>query len=290
MDYADKGCGGMKILLTGSTGFIGRNIREAWASRGDLCIPPHQELDLLDARTVYGYLREGRFDVILHMANTNDMVHPERTSKILEHNLRMFCNLERCRELYGKLYYFGSGAEYDMRHYIPQMRESYFGTHIPQDPYGFSKYIMSKQAAGNIYDLRLFGVFGKYEEWQRRFISNMIYRNLTGQVMEMNQNTYLDYLYINDLIPVLEWFLTHEPKHHHYNVCAGQRFELLSLARMVMEETGLPGRIVVRQGGLKPEYTGDNSRLRKELGEISLTPMRTAIRELIGYYRENGFH
>ena len=280
----------MKIFLTGVTGFIGKNLKEIWTGRYDLYTPPHQELDLLDTGAVVTYLKENLFDVILHTANINNVTHPERAPHILDHNLRMFYNLECCRNLYGKLYYFGSGAEYDMRHYIPQMPESYFGTHIPQDPYGFSKYIMSKQAAGNIYDLRLFGVFGKYEEWQRRFISNMIYRNMTGQAMEINQNTYFDYLYINDLIPVLEWFLTHEPKHHHYNVCAGQRFELLSLAHMVIEETEISGRIVVKQEGRKPEYTGDNSRLREELGEISFTPMRTAIRELIGYYRENGFH
>lgn len=118
------------------------------------------------------------------------------------------------KPLPSRLYYFGSGAEYDMRHYIPSMRESYFGTHVPQDPYGFSKYLMSSLATGNIYDLRLFGVFGKYEEWQRRFISNMIYRNLTGQTMGMNQNMYFDYLYINDLSSILEWFLFHEPNCH----------------------------------------------------------------------------
>lgn len=280
----------MKLLLLGTTGFIGRNLKESWAGRYDLSAPSHRELDLLDGEAAERYLREGRFDVVLHTANTNHLTHPEQGPHILEHNLRMFCNLERCRDLYGKLYYLGSGAEYDMRHYIPKMPESYFGTHIPQDPYGFSKYIMSKQAAGNIYDLRLFGVFGKYEEWQRRFISNMIYRNLTGQVMEMNQNMYFDYLYIDDLISILEWFLAHEPRHHHYNVCSGRRFELASLARMVMEETGVPSRIAVKQAGLKPEYTGDNSRLREELGEISLTPIRTAIRELIDYYRKNGFH
>lgn len=280
----------MKILLTGAAGFIGRNFKESWEGRYDLYAPSHRELDLLDAGAVERYLRKHSFVVVLHTANTNNVVYPDRAPHILEHNLRMFCNLERCRHLYGKLIYFGSGAEYDMRHYIPRMPESYFGVHIPQDPYGFSKYIMSKQAAGNIYDLRLFGVFGKYEEWQRRFISNMIYQNLAGQVMEINQNTYFDYLYINDLIPILEWFLTHEPRHHHYNVCSGRRFELLSLARMVMEETGIPTTIVVKQDGLKPEYTGNNSRLQEELGEIFLTPMRTAIRELIGYYREKGFH
>lgn len=279
----------MKILLLGATGFIGRNLKEAWANRYDLASPTSRELDLLDAEAVESYLREGRFDVVLHTANTNHLIHPEREPYILEHNLRMFYNLERCRDLYGKLYYFGSGAEYDMRHYVPQMPESYFEAHIPQDPYGFSKYIMSKQATGNIYDLRLFGVFGKYEEWQRRFISNMVYRNLTGQVLQMNQNMYFDYLYVNDLIPILEWFLSHEPAHHHYNVCSGQRVELLSLARMVIEETGIPGEITILQDGLKTEYTGSNRRLEEELGGLRFTPVRIAVQELIQYYQEHGF-
>ena len=279
----------MKLLLLGGTGFIGKNLKEAWIGRYDLYAPSHRELDLLDAAAVERYLREGYFDVVLHTANTNNVTHPERASHMLEHNLRMFCNLERCHDLYGKLLYFGSGAEYDVRHYIPKMREEYFETHIPRDPYGFSKYIMSKLATGNIYDLRLFGVFGKYEEWQRRFISNMIYRNLTGKVMQMNQNMYFDYLYINDLIPILEWFFVREPKHHHYNVCSGQRFELLSLARMVIEKTGIPSEIVILQEGMKPEYTGDNSRLREEAGDISLTPIETAIADLVAYYRSSGF-
>ncbi len=280
----------MKILLTGSTGFIGRNLKEAWEGHYDLSAPKRDELNLLDAEAVERYLRGGRYDVVFHLANTNDFTRPDRADLAVEYNLRMFCSLEHCRDLYGKLYYFGSGAEYDMRHYIPQMKETYFGAHIPQDAYGFSKYIMSKLAAGNIYDLRLFGVFGKYEEWQRRFVSNMIYRNLTGQDMRMNQNMYFDYLYIHDLISVLEWFLTHEPNYHHYNVCSGQRVELRSLARMVIEETGVPGKIIAVHEGLKPEYTGDNSRLLAELGALPLTPVREAVRELVSYYQENGFH
>jgi len=280
----------MKILLTGSTGFIGRNLFETWTNRYTLSAPTRQELDLLDSQAVEKYLDAEHFDIVVHTANMNNVRYQMSDAQLLDGNLRMFLNLERCSNLYGKMYYLGSGAEYDMRNYIPQMTESYFGTHIPQDPYGLSKYAMSKLSKGNIFDLRLFGVFGKYEEWQRRFISNMIYRNLTGQVMEMNQNMYFDYLYITDLISILEWFLTHEPARHHYNVCSGQRVELLSLAEMVIEETGMPGEIVILRGGLKPEYTGDNSRLLAEMGKLSLTSMRTAIRELVAYYRENGFH
>lgn len=284
-----QGLGMMKLLLLGTTGFIGRNVKETWENRYHLCTPARAELDLLDEGTVERYLRNGKFDAVFHMANANLLTHPEWMPCAMEYNLRMFCNLERCHDLYGRMIYFGSGAEYHMEHYVPQMPESYFGKHIPKDPYGFSKYIMSKMAAGNIYDLRLFGVFGKYEEWQRRFISNMIYRNLTGQVLQINQNMYFDYLYVNDLIPILEWFLNHEPVHHHYNVCSGQRVELLSLARMVIEETGIPGEITILQDGLKTEYTGSNRRLQEELGRLRFTPVRTAVQELIQYYREYGF-
>lgn len=280
----------MKILLTGSTGFIGRNLKEAWESKYDLSAPLRQELDLLDDSAVEQYLREGRFDIVVHTANTNNVVYQVNEYQLLDRNLRMFFNLKRCNTLYGKLYYFGSGAEYDMHHYIPRMPESYFGTHVPTDPYGFSKYIMSQAAGGNIYDLRLFGVFGKYEEWKRRFISNMIYLNLNGKLMQMNQNMYFDYLFVEDLVGIMEWFLTHDPQHHHYNLCSGTRVDLMSLARMVMQATGVPGQIAVCYEGWKTEYTGDNSRLLIELGDISLTPMETAIQKLVRYYRENGFH
>lgn len=279
----------MKILLTGSSGFIGRNLKETWMDRYDLIVPTRQELDLLDAGAVERFLKAGQFDIVFHTANTNQTRRPISEYQILDCNLRMFYNLERCREEYGKLYYFGSGAEYDLRHYIPQMPESYFGRHIPQDPYGLSKYTMSKLADGNIYDFRLFGVFGKYEEWRRRFISNMIYQNFTGSEMKINQNMYFDYLYIDDLVRIMEWFLAHEPRHHHYNVCTGTRIDLLTLAQLVNQETGIFAKIIINQDGWKSEYSGNNDRLRAEIGDLQLTPIKAAVQELIAYYRKAGF-
>lgn len=280
----------MKILLTGASGFIGRNLKEAWVDKYDLHTPTHSQLDLLDTNVVGQYLAAEHFDIVVHTANTNNSRRQADNYQVLDRNLRMFFNLERCRDLYGKLFYFGSGAEYDMRHYVPLMSESYFGVHIPQDPYGFSKYIMSKQAGRNIYDLRLFGVFGKYEEWERRFISNMIYQNFSGPIMRMNQNMYFDYLYIDDLTAIMDWFLTHEPKHNHYNVCTGERVELHALAKMVIETAGRPAEIAISQAGWKAEYTGDNQRLQQEMGDtFLLTPISTAVAEMVSYYRQHGF-
>ena len=166
-----------KILLTGSNGFIGKNLREKWEDKYNLVAPTSMELDLRNLEKTESYLKSGKFDIVVHAANRNETRKKETTAyDALDGNLRMFFNLERCKNYYGKMFYFGSGAEYDRMHYVPNMSENYFGTYIPKDAYGFSKYIMSKtcESNDNIFDLRLFGVYGKYEEWERRFVSNAI--------------------------------------------------------------------------------------------------------------------
>lgn len=276
----------MKILLTGASGFIGKNLKEYWLGRYDLYTPGRFELDLLKFEDVSEYLKKHSFDVIIHTANTNDFKYKLSDYDILDQNLRMFYNLENNSKYYGKMYYFGSGAEYDMQHYVPRMREIDFGRFLPVDAYGFSKYTMSRIAekSNNIYDLRLFGVFGKYEQWQRRFISNALCRSIKGMPITIYQNAKLDYLYIDDLCKVMEWFLMNTPQYHCYNVCTGCAIALTSIAEMVNEVTGLERDIIVRMPGYKPEYSGDEARLIQEIGNFEFTEMKEAIKWLYQYY------
>lgn len=280
----------MRLLIMGSTGFVGKNLKEYFVDNFEVIAPSHRELDLLNSAAVENFLRCNHFDVVIHTANTNNTRNKSVTPyDSLDGNLRMFFNLERCKDYYGKLYYFGSGAEYDMQHYIPDMKEEYFGTHIPQDSYGFSKYIMSKYSAkdSNIYDLRLFGVYGKYEEWERRFISNAICRALKGMDITIQKNVYFDYLWVDDLCDIMSWFIENEPKYHHYNVCRGTKMDLYSLAQMVREILDIDCRIVVAEEGLKPEYTGDNERLLNEIGNYEFTSFEDSIQKLSDYYKKN---
>ena len=279
----------MKILITGANGFIGRNLAEKLSGTYQTVFPAKEELNLLNQGNVEAYLRRHKFDVIIHSAGVRSSAGALSTPyDFLGGNLRMFFNLERCRSCYGRLYYFGSGAEYDMRHYVPYMKESYFGTHIPEDPYGFSKYVMSKACRGsNIYDLRLFGVYGKYEEWERRFISNAICRALKGMDITIQKNVYFDYLWIDDLSSIMRWFIENEPLHRHYNVCRGSRIDLYSLACMVREILGTDCGIAVGQQGWKPEYTGSNERLMDEMGNFLFAGYEESIRELCEYYKSN---
>lgn len=281
----------MKILLTGATGFIGRNLQEAWKEKHQLFSPSRKELNLLDSKSVERYLKDGDFDVIVHTANTNHVVHPDLSEKILDYNLRMFSNFQRCSELYGKLIYFGSGAEYSSQHYIPYMKEDYLGNYIPDDSYGFSKYLMSiiAEQSKNIYELCLFGVFGRYEEWSRRFISNCIYQCMTRHEIHMQQHMYFDYIYIDDLIKIIDWFLFNESEFHRYNVCTGEQYDLYDLAKIVRGIIDCDTEIMLEREGWKLPYIGDNTRLMNELGGFSFTPIKKSIGEMIQYYRKNGF-
>lgn len=276
----------MKLLITGGSGFIGRNLTEYLASGYSLSAPSSAELDLLDEDAVRRYLRAGGFDVVIHCATTRSNRKLGAPPDLLERNCRMFFNLARNEGLFGKLLYFGSGAEYDRRDLPPRVPESYFDTHVPQDTYGFSKYICAKYAevSDRIFNLRLFGVFGKYEAWEVRFISNACCRVLHGMPIVIRQNVRFDYLYIEDLANLVAWFIEHEPQRKAYNVCSGTTFELTALADMVASVSGAAPEIIIGGEGMGPEYSGDNAILMQELGAYDFREMSGCIAELYSWY------
>lgn len=280
-----------KVFITGASGFIGRNLKEQLNKEYHLLAPTHQQLDLLDIEKVYAFLRKNRFDIVIHCA-THDATWTSQKdlSKVLSNNLRMFFNLVRGKNLYGKMFYFGSGAEYDKEHYLPRMREDYFDKYIPTDDYGFSKYIMAKyiECTKNIYDLRLFGCFGKYEDWRIRFISNACCKAIFNLDVTIKQNVYFDYLYINDLVRILKrFFKLDRIPHKHYNVCTGKSIDLLTIAKKILKISGKKLKIKVGKKELKKEYSGDNSRLLETIGRFDFTPIDQAITQLYNWYSQN---
>lgn len=275
-----------KILITGGAGFIGRNLAEMLCCEHEVFAPPRQELDLLNDAAVRDYLATHRFEAVLHAA-TSRSNRRATAPDLFKNNCRMFFNFARNRHLFGRMLHFGSGAEFGVR--VPRMAESFFDTHVPLDDYAFAKYIAAKYTdeSENIYNLRLFGVFGKYEVWDVRFISNAICRVLHGIPISMRQNVRFDYIYVDDLAKLTCWFLEHEPKYKTYNVCRGETYDLLSLARMVAEISGKNPEIHVQRDGFGPEYSGDNTRVLEEIGGFHFRDMRDAISELYRWYQSH---
>ncbi len=61
-----------KLLITGSGGFIGRNLEEKLKEDYEVCAPKRQELDLTDTEQTRQYLKEKSVDTVIHCANTNN--------------------------------------------------------------------------------------------------------------------------------------------------------------------------------------------------------------------------
>ena len=278
----------MKILLTGGSGFIGRNLVEELRERYEIVAPASAELDLTDAVAVERFVRASHFDAVVHTATTRSNRRTGSPAEMLDRNLHMYFNLARCHPHYGRLIHFGSGAEYGRPGLPAQVKEDDFGLRVPADPYGFSKYICTTHAlaAPRTTVLRLFGVFGRHEAWDVRFISNACARAVKGLPIVIRQDVRFDYLYAPELARLLPWFLEHEPKHAAYNVCLGRSYLLSELAAMVATASGTPTEIIIRKPGLAEEYGGDNHRMLAEIGGHRFRPMEECVRELYLWYKE----
>lgn len=278
------------VLVTGSTGFIGRNLVERLSSAHILYTPTHAELDLLDWNAVKNYLNDNQIDSVVHCASSGVERLVEHQSGVVEKNLRMFFNLVTNSSLYGKLINLGSGAEYDKSLDMQRVKEEDFGRSVPSMEYDFSKFVMGQyvQSSGkNIKHLRLFNVFGKGEDYSQRFISRVICRNLLGLPIEINQNAFFDYFYVNDAVDIINHFIENDSSEMIYNIGIGKPIDLLSLAEIINEIVDEKSEIIVKKEGLNNEYTGNVSRLMKEIGDFKFTPLRMAIGELHQYYKEH---
>jgi len=167
-----------------------------------------------------------------------------------------------------------------------KMKEEYFDTCVPADEHGFSKYIIAKyiEQASNIVELRVFGIFGKYEDYAIRFISSAICKSLFDLPITIKQNRRFDYLYIDDLMPILDHFLHNEGKYKAYNVTPDASIDLYTLAEKVRLRSGKDLPIVLEEPGMGPEYSGDNTRLHDEVSGLGFTSVDRAIGLLYDWY------
>lgn len=118
----------MKILLTGSSGLVGRNVLESPLSKKyELLTPSHKELDLLDKDAVSDYLEKNRPDLVIHAAGVVGGIaaNNRQPLKFLIENLDMGRNI-----IYGayragvkKFINLGSSCMYPRNHETPLIEE-----------------------------------------------------------------------------------------------------------------------------------------------------------------------
>ncbi len=279
----------MRILILGKNGFIGRNLYEYFSkTEHEVTAVGHRELDLLCEKQVKDFLESTYYDVVLHAAVFNPRTQKESESdKELEYNLRIFYNMEKYSKCYGKMIYFGSGAEFDKREDIVDAGEDDFcNREIPDYTYAFYKYVIQRciDKSDNIYNFRVFGLFGPYENWKKTFISGACCKAIKGLPITIRKNAVFDYLYIDDFCKIVSSMLEKDLHYHDYNIVSGRKMELLEIAQIVKEISGKDLPIYVCEDGYAKEYSASCERLRNELSDFSCENMRDSIAKLYQWY------
>lgn len=281
------------VLLIGATGFIGRNFREYAIKNTDyqLICPSSKELDCTDDVSVEGFLKDHYYDAVLHFGNYSAFNHQDRTAdRELELNLRSYELFATYSDSYGRMFYAGSGAEYDKRKNLINVCEEDIGKTIPADIYGLYKYIIGQriESSKNAYNLRLFGIYGKYEYYPSKFISGICAKAVKGIPFTIRQNVYFDYLWVDDFIRMLVLMIEKETlRYHTYNMTSGKRISLLEICEIVSKISGNRERPTVYKEGLAKEYTASNKRFLEEFPDFEFTDHERAISELYHYFLEH---
>lgn len=264
----------MKILITGGSGYIGRNLKRLLTNKGHhIYTPSHEELDLLNRDKVGEYLSHGQFEVVIHAAGKggNRMV-PDTFENTYLPNILMYENLSGCLK-WSKtpLIIFGSGAEFDRRHFVHDEYASSVLFHWPIDPYGLSKNLITRRAitySTNVWVLRLFGCFN-YDEDNTRFIKSCILSIKENRPIIVHQQKIMDFFFLDDIVPVIERIFADVQNQQwpedirlpkNINLTYQQKYGLIGIAQMIATQIKKPGHeIKIEKDGLSPEYTGSGS-------------------------------
>ncbi len=314
----------MRILVTGSSGFIGMHLCEALLARGhDVAgfdnfnayydvelkrqrharLAEHRnfkgcEADLCDRDALANCCRDHRPDVVCHLAAQAgvrySLTHPEVYA---ESNLTGFLNvLEVCRHRsIRRLVYASSSSVYGGNTKLP------FSESDPVD-HPVSLYAATKKANElmahtytHLYGLQTIGLrfFTVYGPWGRPDMALWLFTRamLAGKPIKVFNHGRMqrDFTYIDDIIAGVVACIESEALDpcEIFNIGNHRSEQLMDLIAILSETLGVKPRLEMlpMQPGDVPATYADIDRIRAKLGFEPTTPIRVGIPRFVEWYR-----
>jgi nucleoside-diphosphate-sugar epimerase len=227
----------LKVLITGANGFVGNFITTQLESKYDLLTPSSKELDLTNLVQVENWFTQNEVDVVVHCALSGREVLSSTDPKYLSDGLLMFRNLWLQKEQYTRFVNLGTAYEFDLTKNNNKILEHDFLYHLPKTSYGYAKNVAARiiKDTPGFYNLKLFGVFHETESLNR-FFQKVKHQD---EVVIYN-DIYLDYMYLPDILPMLELMIQGHSQHSDVNMVYSHKYRLSDMAEILCEHLALP--------------------------------------------------
>lgn len=246
----------MNVLFTGHRGFLGRELIPKLSNDFNV---KRFDGDLLNFQELHKFVETNRIEKIIHAAVRGGRRIRVDDHKVLEENLMASTNLL----IFGlPLLGFCSGAIYGRQESLSNSKEIEAGDRYPSDYYGQSKFLFRQIAIDKpgIQFLRFFNVFG-IEETPERFLKSNIRRYISDEPMQVYQDFYMDFFFVEDSLPlIVNWLLgVNLPKE--INLVYQNKFLLSEICEKInqLDNHSVPIEIANNQMG--KNYCGDGSLL-----------------------------
>lgn len=287
----------MNLLITGGAGFIGSHLDDALIARGhQITVVDNLSLgrieninhllesksfkfvnaDILDNNVMYQVFKEGKFDMVFHLAANSDIQKGSKDPLVdyqLTFNTTFFI-LQLLKEFGIKKFFFAStsaiyGETYDV------LKEDY-GPLKPVSNYGAGK--LASEAFISAFS-STYGI----QTWITRFPNVVGERFTHGVIYDFihklqknpdelevlgNGEQYKPYVYVKDLVDGILYVIDHAKEDYNvYMLGSDTRTKVKEIAAMVIEEMGLNAKI--RYTGGDRGWVGDVPEFRYDLTKIN---------------------
>jgi len=280
----------MNILITGCNGFLGREMSDYFSDKAvNLMLTDRATLNPLQYDSVRKFFNSNKVDVVIHTAVKGGKRNQVDDIQTFHDNIIMFNNLASFSDRFSFMFNFGSGAEFDRNSNITLRRESEIELENPTDYYGLSKNLISRKIVtldSNIFNLRLFGCFGRHEEPQRLFRNTLNLISL-GKNPIIYQDKYMDYFYAQDVGKVIEHIMYNKeqkiPKD--INLCYRKKYLLSEQVDFITDsltESGI--HVKISKTGFANSYTGNAEALYNL--EIQLEGLQIGIQKCLKSWKK----
>jgi len=231
----------MKILITGGRGYIAKSLYNAFKDKYDITCITRQDFDLTDQFETSKYFSNKYFDVVIHCAVSGGSRLKQETWRDMDDNLKMYYNLLNCKNKFGKLIHFGSGAE----------------TNAPETPYGISKRIIANSISeiDNFYNIKIFALFDE-NELDTRFIKGNIKQYINKESMIIHQDKYMDFFYMKDLISLIDHYINNDNLPKQIDCSYTGLYKLSEIANMINDLDEHKVDIQIKEEGMTMSYYG----------------------------------